>query len=358
MNVSTTVQHIEHWSIDRLIPFVGNARSHSSDQISQICASIAEFGFVNPILVDTDGLIIAGHARVMAAKKLMRSQVTVIVLGHLSAIQRRALVIADNQLALNAGWDEAKLRAELAALEGEDFQVDLIGLDKKELLRRKSGGVVTGLTDEDALPAVAQMEDSKLPRMIGKEIMQPETEGSGEAAAAAKNRQRETRSRIVDAYGRLGNPLPDYVRAFRTNPQTQYSYGISPPPFQAPEFDPLNQSREDWVQEADEAWKKHQKAFWEDCDHWVAQGLDEEIKTTVRPRGPGKRRPTKAGSWKRKENTPMDKRYEWVAKYLAGEPLKVIAGPNEDVSVVGRVVREILRVAGWSRKPAGNAPKR
>src|SRR5580658_436077 len=112
MNAPTAVQQIDHWPIDRLIPFAGNARTHSCEQISQIGASIAEFGFVNPILVGADGVIIAGHARLIAAKKLGMSEVPVIVLGHLSPIQRRALVLADNQLALNAGWDEAKLRVE------------------------------------------------------------------------------------------------------------------------------------------------------------------------------------------------------------------------------------------------------
>jgi DNA modification methylase len=155
MSAPATIQSIEHWSTDRLIPFAGNARTHSREQISQIGASIAEFGFVNPILVGADGVIIAGHARLMAAKKLEMSEVPVIVLGHLSAIQRRALVLADNQLALNAGWDEAKLRVELAALEEEDFQVDLIGFGDEELERLLSGDIIAGLTDEDALPAVA-----------------------------------------------------------------------------------------------------------------------------------------------------------------------------------------------------------
>src|SRR5580704_9318313 len=111
-----TVQQIEHWEIERLISFPGNARTHTREQIAQIAASIAEFGFVNPILVGTDAVIIAGHARLLAAQKLGMREVPVIVLGHLSETQRRALVIADNQLALNAGWDEEKLREELAAL--------------------------------------------------------------------------------------------------------------------------------------------------------------------------------------------------------------------------------------------------
>lgn len=103
---------IERWTVDRLIPYARNARTHSPEQVAQIAASIAEFGFVNPVLVGADGVIIAGHARVMAARKLGMTEVPVIVLDYLSAAQRRALVIADNRLAQNAGWDEEMLRVE------------------------------------------------------------------------------------------------------------------------------------------------------------------------------------------------------------------------------------------------------
>ena len=157
MNAPTIVQNIEHWSVDRLIPFAGNARSHSREQISQICASITEFGFVNPILVGADGVIVAGRARLMAARKLVMSEVPVIVLGHLSEIQRRTLVIVDNQLALNAGWDEEMLRLELRALHQENFDLELIGFDDAELSRLLAAeDAVAGLTDEDAVPAVAE----------------------------------------------------------------------------------------------------------------------------------------------------------------------------------------------------------
>src|ERR1700692_1938231 len=136
MTFPTIVQHIERWSIDCLTAFSGNARTHTREQIAQIAASIAEFGFVNPILVGSDAVIIAGHARLLAAQKLSMREVPVIVLGHLSETQRRALVIADNQLALNAGWDEEKLREELAALRDEDFNLDLLGFDDDELARQ------------------------------------------------------------------------------------------------------------------------------------------------------------------------------------------------------------------------------
>src|ERR1700734_2131022 len=129
------VKHIELWLIDRLIPWARNPRTHSEAQVAQIAASIAAFGFNNPILVDTKAGIIAGHGRLLAARKLGLTEVPVIVLDHLSEAQKRAYIIADNQLALNAGWDEDLLRAELAALQGEDFDVSVIGFEDEELAR-------------------------------------------------------------------------------------------------------------------------------------------------------------------------------------------------------------------------------
>src|ERR1700746_3063252 len=123
------VKQIELWLIDKLIPFARNPRTHSDAQIAQIAASIAEFGFNNPILVDTKAGILAGHGRLLAARKLQLSEVPVIVLDHLTDAQKRAYIIADNQLALNAGGDETLLAAELAALQQEDFDVSLIGFD-------------------------------------------------------------------------------------------------------------------------------------------------------------------------------------------------------------------------------------
>jgi len=121
--IAQTARQIERWLIDRLIPWARNPRTHSEAQIAQIAASIAEFGFNNPILVDTKAGIIAGHGRLLAAQKLGLTEVPVIVLDHLTEAQQRAYIIADNQLALNAGWDEDLLRAELAALQAEDFDV-------------------------------------------------------------------------------------------------------------------------------------------------------------------------------------------------------------------------------------------
>ena len=143
---------VQRWPTERLKPYPGNARTHSDAQIRQIAASITEFGWTNPILVDAADGIIAGHARWLAAKKLGMKEVPVIVLGHLSEAQRRALVIADNQLALNAGWDEELLRVELAMLHEGDYDLNLLGFDDVELARLLAAqDAYPGLADEDAV---------------------------------------------------------------------------------------------------------------------------------------------------------------------------------------------------------------
>src|ERR1035438_3182844 len=119
--------------VSALVPYAKNARMHSDEQVSQIARSIEEFGWTNPILVDRNNVVIAGHARLLAAKKLKLVEVPVIVLGHLTDAQRRALVIVDNQLALGAGWDEEMLRVELRLLQAEDYDLDLIGFGESEL---------------------------------------------------------------------------------------------------------------------------------------------------------------------------------------------------------------------------------
>jgi DNA modification methylase len=124
---------IELRSISSLAPYANNARTHSDEQIDQLVRSIRRFGFTNPVLVGPDGTIVAGHARVLAAGKLDMAEVPCIVLDHLSEAEQRALVLADNKLALNAGWDDAMLRAELQALQDEDFDVDVIGFNDDEL---------------------------------------------------------------------------------------------------------------------------------------------------------------------------------------------------------------------------------
>ena len=146
-------QRIENWPIDRLIPWLRNPRTHSDAQVAQIAASISAFGFNNPILVDTKAGIIAGHGRLLAARKLGLTEVPVVVLDHLSEAQKRAYIIADNQVALQAGWDDTLLREELAALRDEDFNISLLGFEDDELARLLAAqDAVPGLTDEDAVP--------------------------------------------------------------------------------------------------------------------------------------------------------------------------------------------------------------
>src|SRR6185312_7495332 len=127
--------HIERWPLDRLIPHARNARTHSEEQVAQIAGSIAEFGFVNPVLVGDDGVIVAGHGRVLAARKLGLADAPVIVLSHLAPTQRRALMLADNRIAENAGWDDEVLAAELTALRDENVDLGLLGFDDDDLDR-------------------------------------------------------------------------------------------------------------------------------------------------------------------------------------------------------------------------------
>src|SRR5258705_5188736 len=155
MSTNVMVNQIEHWPIDRLVPFERNARTHTAQQVAQVAASIAEFGFCNPVLTGSDGVIIAGHARVLAARKLGLKQVPVIVLDHLTPTQRRALVLVDNSLAMNAGWDEELLHLELAALREEDFNLEILGFADDEMAALLAGEeTLEGLTDEDAVPDV------------------------------------------------------------------------------------------------------------------------------------------------------------------------------------------------------------
>ena len=142
------------WPVEKLIPYARNARTHSADQVAQVAASIAEFGWTNPILAGADGIVIAGHARLLAARKLGMTEVPVIVLDHLTESQRRALVLADNRLALNAGWDEEMLRVEMAALDEDGFNLEVVGFTDEEIedLLRDPEEVHAGNTDDDAVP--------------------------------------------------------------------------------------------------------------------------------------------------------------------------------------------------------------
>lgn len=144
-------------SVADLIPYARNARTHSEEQVAQIAASIREFGFLNPVIIDGDKGLIAGHGRVLAARKLGLESLPAIEAGHLSDAQRRAYILADNKLALNAGWNEDLLRVELGDLHAMDFDLGLTGFDGAELARfmyagdippedapDESGGLSTG----------------------------------------------------------------------------------------------------------------------------------------------------------------------------------------------------------------------
>ena len=147
--------------LGELIPYARNPRTHSDAQVAQIAASIREFGWTNPVLVDGANGIIAGHGRVLAARKLGLEQVPVIELAHMSEAQKRAYVLADNQLALNAGWNEELLRLELADLSDLAFDLGLVGFGPGELERLLAGDGRTGLSDDDEAPALPEQAVSK-----------------------------------------------------------------------------------------------------------------------------------------------------------------------------------------------------
>lgn len=143
---------IEYIAVDNLSVFENNSRTHSDHQVAQVAASISEFGFTNPILIDAAGIIIAGHGRLQAAKTLNLTEVPCIRLSGLTEDQRRAYVIADNQLALNAGWDLEMLRLELDKLQAADFDIEVIGFDDDFIGELLNTNLVDGLVDEDECP--------------------------------------------------------------------------------------------------------------------------------------------------------------------------------------------------------------
>ena len=143
---------IEQISIEALVPYARNSRTHSDAQVAQIAASIREFGFTNPVLIDKNGGIIAGHGRVMGARKLGLAAVPCIRLSHLTETQKRAYIIADNKLALNAGWDEEMLQLELSDLHAADFDMGLLGFD--------ADGLAVAMGLEDGLDGEAPAPDA------------------------------------------------------------------------------------------------------------------------------------------------------------------------------------------------------
>jgi DNA modification methylase len=158
----TQNRKLEWRSVSTLIPYARNSRTHSDEQIAQIAASIKEFGWTNPILIDGDNGIIAGHGRLSAARKLGHEEVPVIELKDLTETQRKAYIIADNRLALNAGWDNEMLTIELNDLLADNFALDILGFDPKELAALLEPDVVEGLTDEDAVPDIPDEPKTKL----------------------------------------------------------------------------------------------------------------------------------------------------------------------------------------------------
>lgn len=198
---------IQLWPLDRLQPYAKNARTHSDEQVDQIAASIREFGFTNPILVDSADGIIAGHGRLMAAKRLGLEQVPVIALDHLTDAQRRAYILADNKLALNAGWDDAMLAEELRALEADGFDMDLIGFSEDEL--------------EALMPEPEQLEPGAEDDAVPEVPVQPVTV-LGDVWVLGKHRVMCGDSGSIDAIDRLLADEP--ISAIVTDPP--YGIGI------------------------------------------------------------------------------------------------------------------------------------
>lgn len=153
---------VEKRTVSSLIPFAKNSRTHSDEQVAQIAASIKEWGWTTPILIDTDGQIIAGHGRLMAARKLGVEEVPVMVADGWTDNQKRAYVIADNKLALNAGWDNELLSLELNDLKDIGFDIELTGFSLDELADLTPIEIEEGLTDEDAVPEIPKEPVTKL----------------------------------------------------------------------------------------------------------------------------------------------------------------------------------------------------
>src|SRR5699024_12620146 len=128
-----TTKEMKLVDIEKLVPYVNNARTHSQEQINKLRSSIREFGFINPVIIDKDYGVIAGHGRMLAAKEEGIKEVPCVFADHLTEAQKKAYIIADNRMAMDAGWDEELLRVEIEALQGMDFDPLLTGFDEKEL---------------------------------------------------------------------------------------------------------------------------------------------------------------------------------------------------------------------------------
>ena len=155
-----------------LVPYARNSRTHDDAQVAQISASIREFGFTNPVLIDEDGGIIAGHGRVLAARKLGMQEVPCIVLAHLTDVQRRAYVIADNKLALNSGWDADMLKLEIEDLQASELDLEILGFDAAELSQILSdappvqGGGTDPYAEWDGMPEFDQKDKTAFRSLV------------------------------------------------------------------------------------------------------------------------------------------------------------------------------------------------
>jgi len=164
---------INYKSTENLIPYANNSRTHSDDQINQVASSIKEFGFTNPVLIDEQGGIIAGHGRVMAAKKLGLAEVPTITLEGLTKAQLKAYVIADNQLALNSGWDFDILNLEVESLTEMGFDVSLLGLSDlmPDELDEKENNSLSDVKDEDQFLLVIECKNETDQNIIYEELL-------------------------------------------------------------------------------------------------------------------------------------------------------------------------------------------
>ena len=145
----TTTKELQLVSVDKLIPYINNARTHSPEQVKKLRASLREFGFINPVIVDRDFNVIAGHGRILAAKEEGITEVPCVFADHLTEAQKKAYIIADNRMAMDAGWDEELLRVEIEALEAADFDPLLTGFDESELSKLFDDGNETKDDDFD-----------------------------------------------------------------------------------------------------------------------------------------------------------------------------------------------------------------
>lgn len=193
--------------VDSLVPYARNSRTHSDEQVAKIAASIKEFGFLNPVIVDGDNGIVAGHGRVLAAQRLGMDSLPVVEAGHLTDAQKRAYVIADNRLALDAGWDDEMLRIEFSDLDESGFDLELTGFTLDEIAALEPEVVEEGLTDEDNVP----------------EAPEDPVSVEGDVWVLGNHRLMCGDSTGVDAFGRLVGPTK--ADMIFTDPPYGMSYG-------------------------------------------------------------------------------------------------------------------------------------